>query len=97
MEAFISLDDGKTWTSLGSVAATAANTALGNNVSGSALASGDTITLEWQPNGGGNLSRFALRFDIAETSDTGALRVHALALEVQAAQGTARLAAGSKS
>jgi hypothetical protein len=96
VEAFLSLDDGKTWTSLGSVAATAANTALGNNVSGSALASGDTITLEWQPNGGGNLSRFALRFDITEATDTGALRVHALALEVQAAQGTARLAAGMK-
>jgi len=96
VEAFISLDDGKTWTSLGSVVATSANTALGNNVSGNALASGDSITLEWAPAGGGNLSRFALRFDITESTDTGALRMHALALEVQAAAGTARLSAGVK-
>jgi hypothetical protein len=97
VEAFASYDDGKTWTSLGSIAATSANTALGNPVSGSALSADDPVTLSWAVLGGGNISRVALRFDVTETTDTGALRLHALALEVQAAQGTARLNAGSMS
>lgn len=96
VEAFASYDDGKTWTSLGSVAVTAANAALGNPVSGSALAADDPITLEWLPNGGGNLSRVALRFDVTETTDTGAMRMHAIVLEVQSAGGTARVRAGNR-
>lgn len=97
VEAFASYDDGKTWTSLGSIAVTTANTALGNPVSGAALAADDPVTLEWLPLGGGNKSRIALRFDMTESTDTGAMRMHAIALEVQNAGGTARLAAGSKS
>ena len=96
VEAFASYDDGKTWTSLGSVAATAANTALGNPVSGSALVSGDPLTLDWFPKGAGNLSRIALRFDVTEASDTGAMRLHAIALEVENIGGVARTPAGSK-
>jgi len=96
VEAFASYDDGKTWTSLGSIAATSANTALGNNVSGSVLSSGDSVTLSWYPKGAGTVSRVALRFDVTEATDTGALRLHAMTLSVQDTGGAARLPAGNR-
>lgn len=94
VEAFISYDDGKTWTSLGSVSVTAANTALGNPVSGNALASGDPVSLQWIPTRA-VVDRFALRFDVVESSDTGAMRLHTIALDVEPVQGMSRLPAGS--
>jgi len=96
VEAFASYDDGKTWTSLGSILATSANTALGNNVSGSVLSSGDSVTLSWYPKGAGAVSRVALRFDVTEATDTGALRLHAMTLSVQDTGGAARLPAGNR-
>lgn len=94
VEAFISYDDGKTWTSLGSVSVTSANTALGNPVSGNALASGDPVSLQWIPTRA-VVDRFALRFDVVESSDTGAMRLHTIALDVEPVQGMSRLPAGS--
>ncbi len=95
IEAFASYDDGKTWSSLGSFAVTAANTELANRVSGSALSSGDTISLEWRL-AQSVVDRAAIRIDMTETADSGAARLHALSVEAQAMVGTARLNAGSK-
>lgn len=95
VEGFISYDDGKTWTSMGSVSVSSANTALGNPVTGAALASGDPIALEWAPSRGA-CERFALRFDVSVTADTGAMRLHAMSLTVEGTPGPARLNAGSR-
>jgi hypothetical protein len=95
VEAFISLDDGKTWTSLGSFAVTSAATDLGNPVSGSALASGDPVTLLWKPNTC-SVDRFALRFDMSNGTDTGGMRMHMVSLEVEADEFTTRKGAGSQ-
>jgi hypothetical protein len=95
VEAFISYDDGKTWNSMGSTVVSSANTALGNPVTGAALAAGDPIALEWMPNRGA-CERFALRFDAAVTADTGAIRMHAMSLTVEGTPGPARLNAGSR-
>lgn len=94
VEGFISYDDGKTWTSMGSFAVTTANTALGNPVSGSALASGDPVPLVFTPKKRG-VDRFALRFDVTNATDTGACRLHTLSLELQADEFTSRKGAGS--
>jgi hypothetical protein len=95
VEGFISYDDGKTWTSMGSTTVSSANAALGNPVSGAALSSGDPIALEWAP-ARGAVDRFALRFDVAVTADTGAIRMHAMSLTVEGTPGPARLNAGSR-
>lgn len=81
LEAFISYDDGKTWTSMGTDALTAANKV--NPVSGSAVVSGDPITSVFCPRRR-EVDRFALRFDLTNGSNTGGTRLHMLSLEVEA-------------
>ncbi|HKO90006.1 MAG TPA: hypothetical protein VJU61_02575 [Polyangiaceae bacterium] len=95
VEGFISFDDGKTWTSMGTVAVTSANTELGNPVSGAALASGDPVSLSFVPKRR-NVDRFALRFDVSNGTDTGGVRLHMIGLEVEAQDGFARLPAGAQ-
>lgn len=87
VEAFISYDDGQTWTSLGPQAVTAA--AWTNPVSGAAIASGDPVTLLYTPNIR-TVDRFAFRVDITNAVNTGGLRLHVVSFEVEAQQGTAR-------
>lgn len=81
IEGFISYDDGKNWTSMGSFAAT--NAALSNPVTGAGLANGDTYTLVWTP-ARREVDRFALRFDMSNASNTGGSRFHMVSLEVEA-------------
>ncbi len=81
VEGFVSYDDGKTWTSMGQQAATSAN--LFNPVTGAALATGDPVTVVWTPNVR-QVTRFALRFDITNGTDTGGLWAHMISLEVEA-------------
>jgi hypothetical protein len=81
LEAFISYDDGKTWTSMGTDALTAANKV--NPVSGSAVVSGDPITSVFCPRRR-EVDRFALRFDLTNGSNTGGTRLLMLSLEVEA-------------
>lgn len=81
LEGFISFDDGKTWTTMGTQALTTAN--LFNPVSGAALSSGDPVTVVFTPNRR-EVDRFALRFDISNGSNTGGTRLHMLSLEVEA-------------
>ncbi len=95
VEAFMSIDDGKTWVSLGSFNVTTANTQLGNPISGAALAANDPVTLIWQPNTC-NVDRFALRFDMSNGTDTGGMRMHMVSLEVEADEFITRKGAGSQ-
>lgn len=87
IEGFISYDDGKTWTSMGTQAATAAN--LFNPVTGNAMSSGDPVTIVFTPNRR-EVDRFALRFDCTNGTNTGGTRLHMLSLEVEANEFTTR-------
>jgi hypothetical protein len=81
VEGFISYDDGKTWTSMGSEIVTAA--ALG-------LASGDPHTTIWTP-ARREVDRFALRFDVTNvSSNTGGVRMHVMSLEAESQDFTTR-------
>lgn len=87
VEAFISYDDGANFTSLGPQAVTAA--AWTNPVTGNPIASGDPITLLYTPHIR-TVDRFAMRVDITNSVNTGAVRLHVVSFEVEAQQGTAR-------
>ena len=87
IEGFISYDDGVTWTTMGTFAATTA--ALTNPVSGSALVSGDPITAIWTPKRR-DVDRFALRFDMTNSTNTGGSRLHMISLEVEGQTGITR-------
>ncbi len=95
VEAFLSIDDGKTWGSLGSFAVTSAATDLGNPTTGAALAANDPVTLLWKPNTC-SVDRFALRFDMSNGTDTGGMRMHMVSLEVEADEFTTRKGVGSQ-
>jgi hypothetical protein len=91
VEGFISYDDGKTWTSMGSQTVTAA--AFTNAITGSAIAAGDPITLLFVPNVR-CVDRFSVRFDVTNlASNTGGIRMHVLSFEVEAQEGMVRRAA----
>lgn len=94
VQGFISYDDGKTWTSMGTQTVTSANTKLGNPVSGAALAADDPVTLIFTPHRR-TADRFSVRLDVTNSTDTGGVRVHMLSLEVQAQEFTTRKAAGN--
>jgi hypothetical protein len=79
VEGFISYDDSKTWTSMGQQAVTTAN--MFNPVSGSGLSSGDPVTIIFSP-ARREVDRFAVRFDVTNGTDTGAVRLNAISLEV---------------
>lgn len=88
VEGFISYNDGADWTSMGQQSATAAN--LFNQVDGTAIASGDPVTIVYAPNRR-EVDRFALRFDVTNgSSNTGGVRLHMLSLEVEGQLGTSR-------
>lgn len=80
IEGFISYNDGADWTSLGTQAVTTAN--LFNQVDGTAIASGDPVTIIFDPKRR-DTDRFSLRFDITNASNTGGMRLHMLSLEVE--------------
>jgi hypothetical protein len=91
VEGFVSYDDGKTWTSMGSQTVTAA--AWTNAITGAAIASGDPITLLYTPNVR-CVDRFSVRFDVTNlSSNTGGIRMHVLSFEVEAQEGMVRRAA----
>jgi hypothetical protein len=81
IEGFISYDDGVTWTSMGTFAATAADQV--NPVTGNALASGDPVCAVFTP-AAREVDRFALRFDMTNGgTNSGATRLHMMSLEVE--------------
>lgn len=90
LEAFVSYDDGKTWTSCGQQAVTAAN--MFNPQTGAALASGDPVTVIFTPNRR-EVDRFAIRLVASNATNTGGLRLHMLSLEVEAQDFATRQAA----
>lgn len=93
LEAFISYDDGATWVSMGSYAVTIADASPSVlNAGGVALG---MVTKEWTPNRR-TVDRFRLRFDVSAATNTGAIRLHAIAFEAEAQSGTVRLPSGSK-
>lgn len=83
IEGFISYDDGKTWTSMGPFAATAAQ--LFNPVTGAAISAGDPVCAVFTPNRR-EVDRFALRFDMTHGTDTGGTWLHMVSLDVEAAE-----------
>ena len=93
VEGFISYDDGVTWTSMGSHTVTAV--ALSNIVTGNALTSGDTIPLSFDPQRH-ETSRFSLRIDVTNATNTGGSRLHGLSITVQQTPGLVRLPAAYK-
>lgn len=96
-EAFISYDGGATYTSLGSY--TLAQTDAGTYPNTAAGVDLGTVLKEWIPNIR-TANRFRLRFDVQSTDgtglDTGALRLHAISIEVEAEEGQARLPSRDK-
>lgn len=93
VEAFISYNDGASWVSLGSYAITLADASPDvSNPTGIALG---MVTKEWTPNRR-QTDRFRLRFDMTNATNTGGLRLHAIAFEAEALTGSVRLPAGSK-
>lgn len=88
VEAFISYDDGVTWTTMGTFAVTAA--ALTNPVTDAAVAAGDPFTAVWTP-ARREVDRFALRFDTTVAgSNSAACRLHMMSLEVEGQVATTR-------
>jgi hypothetical protein len=91
VEGFISYDDGKTWSSMGTATVTTA--AWTNAITGAAIASGDPITILFTPNVR-SVDRFSLRFDVTNlSSNTGGIRMHVVSFEVEAQEGMVRRAA----
>jgi hypothetical protein len=90
VEGFISYDDGKTWTSMGTQTVTAA--AFTNALTGAAIAAGDPITLLYAPQVR-STDRFSLRFDVTNSTNTGGVRLHVVSFEAEAQEGTVRRAA----
>lgn len=86
----ISYDDGKTWTSMGAQAVTAA--AWTNAQTGLAIAAGDPITLLYTPKVR-TTDRFSIRIEQSAATNTGGIRMHVLSFEVEAQSGTVRRAA----
>lgn len=80
VEGFISYNDGADWTSMGTQACTTAN--LFNQVDGNAIASGDPVTIIFEPRRR-EVDRFALRFDVSNASNTGGIRLHSFNMEVE--------------
>jgi hypothetical protein len=80
VEGFISYDDGKTWTSMGDQAVTAA--AIVSPGTGVAIASGDPHTIIFTPRIR-TVDRFALRFDVSNSTNTGGVRLHVVSLEAE--------------
>lgn len=93
VEAFISYDDGASYTSMGSFSITQADAGTYPSA-GSGVALGP-VTKEWCPNIR-TVDRFRLKFQITNATNTGGLRLHAISLEVQAQNGKARLPSRDK-
>lgn len=87
VQGFISYDDGKTWTDMGTESVTAAN--LFNPVSGAAMSAGDPVSVIFTPNKR-TVDRFALRFDIVGGTNSGGMRAHMVSLEVESQDFTTR-------
>lgn len=90
VEGFISYDDGKNWISMGQKAVTTANLFNRSPNSGAAVVTGDSVTVEFEPNIREITNRFALRFDITNGTDTGGMWAHMITLEVEAQEFAAR-------
>lgn len=91
LEAFISIDDGVTWDTMGTVD----TTTLTNPRTGNAIAAGDPITISWVPKTR-QVDRFAIRVDMTNSSDTGGSRLHMLSLEVDAKEFSTRQPANNR-
>lgn len=84
---FISYDDGKTWSPMGGQTVDVAT--FTNALTGAPIASGDPITLIFTPNRR-EVDRFAVRFDVTNAANTGAVRLHAISIEAEAQEFTTR-------
>lgn len=89
----VSYDDGKNWTTADTFAVTTA--AMTSNQTGSALASGDPITLIWTP-ARMETDRFRLRFTMSNATATGGCRFHLISLEVEGNVQTSRKPSGNQ-
>lgn len=87
VEGFISYDDGKTWTSMGSQAVTAA--AVTSPETGNPIASGDPHSIIFTPKRR-SVDRFALRFDVSNATNSGGVRMHVVSLEAEAQEFSTR-------
>lgn len=86
VELFVSYDDQKTWTSIGTRAVTAA---------GLGLTSGAPVNLQWVPRKR-DVDRFSVRVDQTNGTNTGGMRMHVVSLEVEAEEFMTRLPARNK-